>query len=316
MATQHVLVALGLCTVAVGCSGSCPEVLPAEARPPAPNTMLAPPPTEARAPLREVAFQVGLEVMGRETNAAWVEVEVNGAKAKAILDTGAEANVVQAWFLTAAKLSQEDLGNIDIKDSTGHSQKASVAKVRGTIAGWGEVTTPAIVIPTIEMFESVGVGMIVNPLLLSDGRAVQLDFPKRQLRELAELSPPAGEVIETCSSTTRFADGEVLVTNRQVAHVTVAGLDTALAVDSGGRVTDVFRGSDAGEALVDKVSGSEEAAGALGTQAVAVVSDAVAVDVFGASFSLTGVRLSPTNKERTSCNEEGILGMDVLRHSN
>ncbi|MEQ9321205.1 MAG: aspartyl protease family protein [Polyangiaceae bacterium] len=270
----------------------------------------------AEAPARRMPIEVGLMVMGRETGAPWIEVSVNGVKTKAILDTGAEFHVVQTWFADEAKIGSDGDQDVDVTDSSKKSVKASFARVRGRVEGWGPLDTPAVLMPTFAAFETAGVGMIVNPLLLAaPGKALRLDFVAREMSELDALTEPApSTVLQTCASVSRLKNGTVITTNRQVTEVEIAGSTTALTVDSGARTTVIAAGSDATEELVKLATGTETAAGVLGTEEVKTIAEPVPITVAGVTLKVSGIRLGPEEKKRTSCNDDGVLGMDVLEH--
>lgn len=253
--------------------------------------------------------------MGRETHAPWIEIEVNGARSKAILDTGAEFHVVQAWFAEKAGIQQNTERRADVSDSAKKSMKASIGEVRGTLATWGPLETPAVIIPTLPMFQDAGIGMIVNPTLLTDpGRVLRMDFVAREMSELKALSkPPASGVgTQACATLSRLKDGAVITTTRHLTEVKMGEITIALTIDTGARTTVVAANAEATSALLPRATGTETAGGVFGTEEVKTVPDAVTLTVGGAELAVTGIRLSPAEPERTSCKDEGVLGMDVL----
>jgi len=295
------------------CFGCAPARSPL---PECPPTEAAPLASDGDAHLRRTRFEVGLMVMGRQTGAPWIEVVVGGVKAKAILDTGAELHIVQAWFAEAAGLRQDGEQDVDVTDSSKKSMKASFTRVRGEMTGWGRMDTPAVLVPTLEAFEAARVGMVVNPLLLAaEGHALRLDFGQRVMAELDQLTEPTpGVVLQTCATVSRMGNGTVIVTLRGVTEVQVAGFATALTIDSGARTTVIAAGSDATETLTRQVTGQETAGGVFGNEDVKTISEPVAMTVAGTAFEIAGLRLSPEEPKRSSCNDQGVLGMDVLRH--
>lgn len=297
--------------MAPACAPHCPPPAPHSVRPD------ATPPVDAVAQLRTKRFASGLRLQGRETGAVWIEVEVNGVSTKALLDTGAEFHAVQKWFVEAAGIGVEGEEEAKVTDSAKNTRAASFARVKGTIPDWGAIDTPAVLLPTFEVFEKARVGLILNPLLLAaPGRALRLDFAQSEMSELEQLSEPADEpvVLQTCTSVSRMKGGMVVTTLRAVTEVMVAGSATALTIDSGARTTVVAGGTSAASELEAIAKGTETAGGVFGTEEVKVIPEPVALEVAGTRFDVRGVRLAPPEPKRTSCNDEGVLGMDVLKH--
>lgn len=309
---QCSLLIVALVVLSMGCQPACPHAPAVGASREAPEGA----PASALEPaLRTTKFQLGLEVMGRETNAAWIHVEVNGVKAKAILDTGAEANVIQAWFAEEAKMSTDASEQADVTDSSEKSLKASIVSVHAKVEGWGDWGGPAILIPSIPMFEQARIGMIVNPLLLAkQGLFIRLDFPAHMMAEVEALSAPGDAELETCTSVSRLQSGTRIATHRAVTKVKVFGVWTRLHIDSGGRTTVLAAASDAAKKAAELPSSDETARGAIGTETVKVIASAVEIEAGGATMSVRGIRLSPSSSERSSCQDEGLLGMDVVQH--
>ncbi|MEM6791801.1 MAG: aspartyl protease family protein [Myxococcota bacterium] len=219
---------------------------------------------------------MGLVLMGRETNAALIGLELNGVRAKALLDTGAEMNVVQTWLLEEAGLELGGGDEVTITDSSKISRTASFASISVDFDQWGRVEQPAVVIPSVPMFAERRIGLIVNPLFLARmGFAVRLDLPDRTMSELGSLSPPSGVDLQTCVNSTQLASGMALQTSRHVTSVTVGGVATALQIDTGARTTVLAASSEAATAVAGLASTREEARGLFGREPVTTITESV-----------------------------------------
>lgn len=254
--------------------------------------------------------------MDRETHAPWIDITVGGVTTKAILDTGAELHVIQSWFAERAGVLENGSSPARVSDSSGGGMEASFAEVDLVPDGWGHVRLQAVIVPSFPAFEEAGVGMVLNPqLLASGGRAVQLDFIHHQMQELSALPDTAGRVVgQSCTTVSRLADGALITTHRYVVEVVVEGVATTLQLDTGARTTVLSESTEVAESLAAHPTERETAFGLLGSQEVRVLADPITLRVRDDSFAVAGVRIQPSEPRRSACNDEGLLGMDVLQH--
>lgn len=285
---------------------------------PCPRALERPEPAAPMAadPLRRAPFELGLTVMGRETRAPWIEITVGGVRTKAILDTGAELHVIQSWFAERAGVLENGSSPAQLSDSSGGGTEASFAEVDVVPGRWGRVRLQAVVVPSFSAFEEAGIGMVLNPqLLASGGRAVQLDFIQQQMQELSALPDTAGRVAgQSCTTVSRLGDGALITTHRYVVEVGVEGVPTTLQLDTGARTSVISEGAEVAESLAARPTEGETAFGLLGSQEVKVLVDPITFRVQDDSFAVAGVRIQPPEPRRSACNDEGLLGMDVLQH--
>ncbi len=270
-----------------------------------------PPPSSAHAEIPEAhfRFQGGFPL-------PLVDVRVSGKDTLAILDTGAEGHVITAAFAKKNGLPTVPSAQ-KTYDAGGRAISLDVIEhPRIDLAGWGPIPDqPAMVIAMPELFQKLGVGIILSPQQLATAsRAVVMNFPEKTLRTQAS---DAAVRDSAAQGGMHFGSGSVC--RDPSAHtgyllylipLSIHGVRANLILDTGNDGANIVKSSAAGQALSARSGPARaNAVGAAGAFESAPVRE-VSAEIGDGERTLD-VGLIPPQGD-PSCPNDGTLGLEVL----
>ena len=127
----------------------------------------------------------------------FIDVEINGAKAKGLIDTGANVSFINPAFMRAAGGRLDIEETLRVRGSDLNNQMASIYQFRRFEIGTYKVRNPRFVVINTDLFDNLGMGdqpmMILGMDVLKHWR-LQVDRERQQITFVLPRAPRGGAI--------------------------------------------------------------------------------------------------------------------------